>query len=139
MHRVLRPKGRCFVTSWVPFDRSPVISALFDAMHEAMPGMPFGAGKAPLGELSEMEAELREAGFDAIQTQTITHTMSLPSVEAFWESMLKSLAPMVLMRHRMGDGFQPFADKVFANLKRLMPEGSVEAEMTANLGIGTKS
>ena len=138
LHRVLKPNGRAFVTSWVPFDRAPVIAALFDAMREAMPGMPFGAGKAPLGELSEMEAELREAGFREVQTQTLTHVLELPDVEAFWVSILKSLAPLVLMKHRMGEAFAPFADKVFTNLKAHMPDRPVRAEMTADLGIGTK-
>ncbi len=138
MHRVLKPGGRAFVTSWAPFDSSPMISALFDATREALPGMPFGAGKAPLGELTEMASELRDAGFGNVRTQTITHVMELPSVDAFWESMLKSLAPLVLMKQRMGEAFAPFADKVFANLKTHVPQGPIRAEMTANLGIGTK-
>lgn len=138
MHRVLKPGGRTYVTSWVPLDRAPVIAALFESIQEALPGMPFSAGKAPLGELAELETELTQSGFRDVRTQTLTHVLHVESLETFWQSVLKSLAPLVLMRHRMGEAFAPFAAKVFANLKTHLPSGPVHVEMTANLGSGAK-
>ncbi len=138
LHRVLKPGGRAFVTSWVPFDRVPVMAAVLESLRVAMPNMPFGASKAPLGDAEEMRNEFEAAGFRDVQTQTLKHELVLPDAEALWTSLQKSLAPLVLVKHKLGEGFAPLGDKIFAELKRLLPGGPVRAEMIANLGIGTR-
>ena len=138
LYRVLKPGGRAFVTSWAPLDRVPVMAAVFDSVRAAMPSMPFGANKARLEELDEMRNEFEAAGFRDVETQTLTHALVLPDVEALWASLQKSLAPLVLLQHKLGPGFAPIGAKIFAELKRVLPSGPQRAEMTANLGIGTR-
>jgi len=138
LHRVLKPQGKALVASWVPFDRAPAIAAVFEALQAAMPNLPFGAGKAPLGELSEMQSELEAAGFRRVETRQVTHVLEAPSADAFWESMKKSLAPVVLLQHKLGDAFQPIGEKMLAHLRSTLGQGAMRAEMTANFGLGVK-
>jgi len=138
LHRVLKPGGRAFVTSWAPLDRVPVMAAVFDSIRAAMPNTPFGGNKAPLGELDEMRGEFEAAGFREVETRTLTHELVVPDVDALWTSLQKSLAPVVLLKHKLGAGFAPLGDRILEELKRVLKAGPVRAEMIANLGIGTR-
>lgn len=138
LHRVLKPKGKALIASWVPFDRAPAIASVFEALRAGMPDLPFGAGKAPLGELSELEAELAEAGFAQVETYQVTHAIETPNADAFWQSMQKSLAPLVLLQHKLGEAFKPIGEKMYAHFKATHGDGPMRAEMTANFGVGIK-
>ncbi len=139
LHRVLRPGGKALVASWVPFDRVPLMSATMESMREALPGMPFGGGKAPMGTHAEIVEEMSSAGFQDIRCTEVAHTMTFPDLESYWAGMLKSLAPLVLLRHRMGDAFESFQAQTFENLRAKIDPSCTSAVLTANFGIGTKA
>ena len=102
LRRVLVPGGCVAVASWQPFDTVPLITELFTALGELMPGLPFGKNKAPLGEADEMRGEMREAGFESITVYEIVHPNTAPTLAAWWSGMRRSLAPIVLLEDKLG-------------------------------------
>jgi ubiquinone/menaquinone biosynthesis C-methylase UbiE len=136
LRRVLAPGGRVVVASWQPFDRVPLIAELFVALAELMPGLPFGKSKAPLGEPDEMRDEMRDAGFEAIVVHEIAYPSHSPSLEAWWSSMRRSLAPIVLLENKLGkSAIDDIEVKLLARLEGLFGPGPQEAIMRANAGL----
>jgi SAM-dependent methyltransferase len=137
--RVVVPGGRVVVASWQPMDRVPLLTELFAALRAALPGLPFGGAKAPLGEADEVRAEMGAAGLRDVAVQAVSHASDAPSMDAFWASTEKSLAPLVLLRNRLGEGaYASVAERVRAHLGRTFGEGPQRLEMVANLGVGTR-
>lgn len=138
--RVLRPGGRAVVSSWRPFVHVPPIKAAFDFLVELMPELPFGKSKAPLGEPEEFEAELRDAGFTAVEVHSVAHASTASSPAAFWHSMARSTAPFLLLRRRIGEErWNDLSDKILARMTERFGTGPLEVEMQALLGTGTKA
>jgi ubiquinone/menaquinone biosynthesis C-methylase UbiE len=138
--RVLRPGGRAVVSSWRPFDTVPPIKAVFEVLLELMPELPFGKSKAPLGEPEEFRAELESAGFSNVEVHTVSHKSTASSVGAFWTSMARSTAPLVLLRRRLGEErWATLAESIQAKLAARFGEGPLEIEPFALLGMGTKA
>jgi ubiquinone/menaquinone biosynthesis C-methylase UbiE len=138
LRRVLRPGGRAVVASWQPFDRVPLIAELFVALAELMPGLPFGKSKAPLGEPDEMRDEMREAGFESVAVHEIAYSTNSPSLEEWWSSMRRSLAPIVLLENKLGKAaIDELERNILARLERRFGNGPQVAIMRANAGLGT--
>src|SRR6266545_1828569 len=77
--RLLRPGARAVVSSWVPF----------------------AGGRFPLSTPEEIRAELSAAGFRVVSVETVSQQLNAASFEAFWETMLRTNAPLALIRHRL--------------------------------------
>ena len=138
--RVLRPGGRAVVSSWRPFDTVPPIKAVFEVMLELMPELPFGKNKAPLGEPEEFRAELETAGFSAVDVRMVSHKETASSVGAFWTSMARSTAPLVLLRRRIGEErWTALSESILAKLTARFGTGPLDIEPFALLGMGTKA
>jgi ubiquinone/menaquinone biosynthesis C-methylase UbiE len=138
LHRVLKPNGRAAVASWQPLDQVPLIEQLFTSLAELMPGLPFGQNKAPLGQADEMRDELRQGGFSQIEVHELAHEHSATSVDAWWDSMQRSLAPVVLLKKQMGEPFQAIAEGVRKSLKEKFGNGPQRVVFRAHLGLGTR-
>ncbi len=136
--RVLRPGGRAVVSSWQPMTRVPVLVAVFEALAAELPNMPFGDGKGPLSDPEDMRRELSDAGFTNVEVVESVHAFDMPDIDALWASMRRSLAPLVLLEHRIGtEAFAPIA----AGMQRRLREGyrgALHVEMPAWLGLGHK-
>lgn len=138
LHRVLKPRGKVAVASWQPMDRVPLIAELFTSLSALLPGLPFGQNKAPLGEPAEMREEMRLGGFEAVEVHELAHGHTSPSVDAWWDSMQRSMAPVVLLKNRMGAAFTPIGEGVRTRLKDKFGNGPQEAVFHANLGVATR-
>jgi ubiquinone/menaquinone biosynthesis C-methylase UbiE len=137
LHRVLEPGGRVVVTSWQPMERVPLIAALFRVLAELMPGLPFGKSKAPLGEPDEMRDEMRAAGFEPVEVFELAHSVVAPSLAAWWASMRRSMAPLLLLEQKIGAAaFAELEAKILAGLDREFGAGPQVATMIANAGLG---
>jgi ubiquinone/menaquinone biosynthesis C-methylase UbiE len=136
--RVLSPGGRALIASWQPMTRVPVLVSLFEALAAELPSMPFGDGKGPLSDPDDLRRELSQAGFTRVEVREVTHAFEMPSIEALWASMRRSLAPLVLLEHKMGtEAFAPIA----AGMERRLTEryqGAQRIAMPAWLGLGHK-
>lgn len=139
LHRVLVPGGRVVVSSWQPIDKLALYLELFGALGALLPNMPFSAGKAPLGVPSEFAAEMTDAGFVDVVVHEISHASHYASMTAFWASAEKSLAPLVLLRARLGEAaYAPVAEGVFSRLRASFGDGPQTLTMSANLGVGRR-
>lgn len=137
LHRVLRPGCRAVVSSWAPF-RMP-FALIMEAIRELLPGLPFGQGKAPLGEPDEFAQEMREAGFRDVHIHQITHVQMAPSLRAFWNSAQRSSAPLVLLQNKLGEqGWRDVEQGVYHRLRDALGEGELQIQFAAYLGVGVK-
>jgi SAM-dependent methyltransferase len=135
MRRVLRPGGRAIVSSWVPFDGP--FGELLKTAREFIPALPLGGGPPPLGSPDEIRGELSAAGFTAVDVETVEHQLSAPSFDAFWDSMERTNAPLVLLKHRLGARWTDLAPKIRARVRATLGDGPLVVGHGAHLGIGT--
>ena len=137
LHRVLRPGGRAVVSSWHPMSTVPVMAELFAALAAELPQVPFGDGKGPLIDPDDLRREMSDAGFE-VQIESRRHGFEAPSAEELVNQLLRSMAPLVLLEHRLGkEAFRP----VVAGLRRRLEEahpGPIEVQMSAWLALGTR-
>jgi ubiquinone/menaquinone biosynthesis C-methylase UbiE len=136
MKRVLRPGGVAVVSSWRPFSEAPLLAALMDAIAEQLPELPFGKSKAPMGEVGEVLAEMTAAGFSDVHVESVAHSMEAADMAAFWSSMERTMAPVVLLRKRMGDAWAPVGARILASLSARFGTGPQSGLMPALLGVG---
>jgi SAM-dependent methyltransferase len=135
MRRVLRPGGRAIVSSWVPFDGP--FGELLKTARELIPGLPLGGGRPPLADPDEIRGELAAAGFASVAVETVTHQLTAPSFDAFWDSMERTNAPLVLLKHRLGPRWAELAPKIRARVRTTLGDGPLVLGRGAFLGIGT--
>ncbi len=137
--RVLKPGGCAVISTWVPVERVPTMHQLWTIVGELLPNLPFGGGKAPLGEPDEIRLEMAAAGFVETSVHSIGHTLSFPSVAAFWQSMLRSSPPLALLREKLGEKeWTVFNQSALARLSEKLGEGVIRAEWPALIGLGRK-
>lgn len=139
LHRVLVPGGRVAISSWQPMSRIAIYVELFGALGELLPNLPLGGGSPPLGQPEEAIAELSAAGFVDVEVHELAHAMDYPSLDAFWASVEKSLAPLVLIRARLGEeAYAPVGRGVLERLRARFGDGPVSLTMYANLGVARR-
>jgi SAM-dependent methyltransferase len=138
LHRVLVPGGRAVVSSWAPLVGA--FAQVMDSMRTHLPGPPAAQGPSPLSDPQTFAVELAAAGFSDVAVHTVTHKMTSPSVSAFWATVQRATAPVVLMRRKLGEpAWAPVAAAVQADLERTLGKGPVEDQATAYLGTGIKA
>ena len=136
LKRVLRPGGRVVLSSWPPAERVPLMNTIFLALRELNPGTP--DLPTPLGDPADYERELGAAGFTNLRVETKTVVMRAPSLDALWQSLSKSLAPLVVMRKFMGEErFVAVERSIRKKLEERFGTGEQRFEMTAWLGAAT--
>jgi SAM-dependent methyltransferase len=140
LYRTLKPGGVAAITSWQPMERFALLSDIYVALRDLLPDMPFGQGRAPLGELEEIRAEMQEAGFVDIRTEDVSACAEADSLDLAWDFMCRGSAPFALLRRNIGD--QRWA-RVEQGIKQSLLEkygpGPQVLTMVANLGIGRRS
>lgn len=139
LHRVLRPGGVAFVSSWQPMERFALLSDLFALLKQLLPGLPFGNNKAPLGEPAELEQEFADAGFKETGTDLVSAQAELPTLDETWEMLHRGSAPFALLRRNLGEAtWLDIEAKVKDGLAQKYGTGPQTVTMTANLGWGRK-
>lgn len=104
LQRVLVPGGRLVVATWAPVSRSPLMSAMFGALAVVDPGI-----SAPVYSPQSLEnpewlaGELRAAGFADVNVHEHTVSLSFNTAAELWTRMVRSSAPIGLMRKRLGE------------------------------------
>lgn len=140
MHRVLAPGGFGVIASWQPMERFAMLSDVFVALRSLLSNMPFGDGKAPLGDPQEIVREMSAAGFQSVTVREISATAEAPSLELAWAFMLRGSAPFALLRRNIGEAvWQDVERGIVEQLRRKYGSGAQRVTMVANLGIGQKS
>jgi ubiquinone/menaquinone biosynthesis C-methylase UbiE len=134
MKRVLKPGGRAVVASWIPFDGP--FNALFQAASEIIPGLPTSGGFA-LSDEQSMVREMSEAGLANVAVHRVAQELKAPSFDAFWNSMERTNAPLVLIKHRVGaERWRTLGPKIRERVAATLGDGPLTLGRGAFLGIG---
>ncbi|HEU0029780.1 MAG TPA: class I SAM-dependent methyltransferase [Kofleriaceae bacterium] len=144
--RVLAPGARAVVSSWQPLETNPALAVMFAALRDVMsaiaPAMP--GGGAPGGGAQEMPLVTDEAcraemsaSFDDVTVRLVEHRVDYPSTQAMWESIVRTMAPITLLKHRLGDRFGEVDRRVLAAMTDQLGAGAGALTMRAWLTVGT--
>lgn len=140
LRRVLRPGGRALVSSWCTLDDIPLFRAMMDAVREAMframgsPPQPQPAG--PLTTADECRAEM-SAAFADVEVHQVATTQHAASADALWDNLVRTMAPIVLMKKNLGERFAAVDQAARAALRRVAGDGPASVTLTANFTVGT--
>lgn len=141
LKRVLRPGGSLVVSSWAPLTRAPLMDAMFGALRAADPTMPPPSyDPNSLENPARLTAELREAGFAGVAVHEHSATLTFASVDDFWSRMVRSSAPLLMLRDRLGE--QVWAERsqtARAFLLREYGDRPAPLSTTAWLGVARRS
>jgi ubiquinone/menaquinone biosynthesis C-methylase UbiE len=139
LFRVLRPGGTAIVSSWAPVAESPLMRMMFGAFAAADPSIQEPEPNVLSLENPEIFAtELRRAGFAGVSIQRHSTTFTFDSAEEMWQTMVRSSAPLVVMRRTVGEQVW---DERSASMKAYLEENyrpNRPLSTTAFLGIGHK-
>jgi SAM-dependent methyltransferase len=139
IHRVLRPGGRVLVASWATPDRNTVLGVGMEGLRSALPDLPRPAGPLPTQVPEICAAELRSAGFCDVNTTLVTVGVNFESVDAYWRTMQRAGAPMVLLRKKMGEeAFEDAARRAREHIRGKLGTGSVALGAEAIFTSGTR-
>jgi ubiquinone/menaquinone biosynthesis C-methylase UbiE len=140
LHRVLRPGGQVLVSSWAPVEKSSAMQALFGALRAADPTRP-----APQTDITSLEnpevfeRELRDAGFQDVRVEAVEHGLEAPSVEAFWQEIVRGAAPMALLRRKLGEPEWARQEQVaLDHLRRTLGDSPPRLSSTAYVAVARR-
>jgi SAM-dependent methyltransferase/uncharacterized protein YciI len=139
IHRVLRPGGRVLVASWATPDRNTVLGSGLEGLRAALPDLPRPPGPLPTQVPETCASEVRSAGFRDVATTHVTVDVTFESVDAYWKTMQRAGAPMVLLRKKLGDdAFEDAARKAREHLRGKLGTGQVTLAAAAIFTSGTR-
>lgn len=141
LFRVLKPGGVAVVSSWAPLAESTLMSLMFGAIRAADPTLP-----APQKDMLSLEneelfaEELARAGFVDVKVHEHEATFERAPADKLWERMVRSSAPLAVMRKRLGE--EEWAKQAVIAQKYIaeqMADESLVLRTKAYLGFGRKS
>lgn len=103
IYRTLKTGGTIAVTSWVPVDQSPAMQVMFGALRVMKSEIP--EPQRAIGSLENPEVfrqEMQDAGFREVKIARVAKEFPVDTISAFWEGMVKSSAPIQMLKHSMG-------------------------------------
>lgn len=143
LRRVLAPGARAVVSSWAPIDSIPMFRAMFGTLQATMKSLlgdnapQPGAAINPLSTPDLCQTEM-SAAFSDVQVHTIDHGVQYESADAYWASVERTMAPLVLTRRKLGEAhWGQVSDAVRAALRDVAGPGPVTPMMRAYLSVGT--
>jgi len=141
LHRVLKPGGRACVSSWLPLSDVPAMQWMFGAVMAIMPASPGQEPPAPsLEDPALFAAEMEQAGFRSVHVERCSQTIPMPDLTDFWDTMVKSSAPITLLRSEVGEEkWTELNKEAFEHLRQTRPENLESFTMEAWLGLGEKA
>ncbi|HEY1385307.1 MAG TPA: methyltransferase domain-containing protein [Dongiaceae bacterium] len=137
LRRVLRPRCRAVVGSWAPYQGA--FLTLMQSLSAVLPDFPFKNAGWPLSDVDVFAREMEAAGFRDVAIHSVTHGKTAPSPAELWASAQRTMAPVVLLRQRMGaERWTGIAARIAERLRGELGEGPVDVSLTAHLGVGSK-
>jgi len=123
------------VSSWVPFVGP--FAAVMDSVRELLPGLPVGGGSPVWGKPEDIISEMTTAGFVDVNVETVVHELVADSFAELWGLLLRTNAPMVLLRHRIGEAqWAEVAPKIAERVKKTLGDGRIVVGRGALFGRG---
>jgi SAM-dependent methyltransferase len=138
LRRILRPGGRAVISSWQPMDRSPALAGMIAALEQALPSESAPPRQTPPLVTAEACRAEMERSFDEVEVRPVSTRVPFRSAAALWESMERSMPPVVLTRHRLGEqAWAPISGRVRDSLADRLGTGPVTLDLHAWLSVGT--
>ena len=137
LRRILRRGARAVVSSWQPMERSRALSTLFTAVQQALP--PGAAPPRPPPPLETEEAcrAEMEASFGEVMVHPVSVQAPFPSAAAMWESIERTMAPLVLTRRALGEAtWAAVSARARGALAESLGGGPVALDLNAWLTVG---
>src|SRR3954454_7001245 len=104
---------------------------------ELIPGLPSG-GVLPLADEDAIRKEMTEAGLTSVAVHRASHELKAPSFDAFWDSMQRTNAPLVLIKHRLGAArWQELGPKIRERVRGTLGDGPLTLGRGAFIGVGS--
>ena len=80
-----------------------------------------------------------DAGFEDISVREVIHGFDVPSSDELFTSMQRSMAPVAMMKAKLGPAWPPIESAVREDLRAQLGAGPLRADFIANLGLATRS
>lgn len=140
IHRVLKPGGSAVVSSWADITQSSLMMLVFGALSAADPSRPQPKYDPNSLENPELLAsEMKAGGFVDVVVHTCNHEFDAPEPAALWDSMVRSSAPLVMLRKKLGEEeWAVQAQKAKAFLTGKLASGPSKLNTRALLAVGYK-
>ena len=132
LRRVVRPGGPVVIGSWHPMSEVPALTAVLEAIADAT-GMAGGGVPAPLATEADIREEFAAAGYTDVAIHTVTYAIEAHSAAEFFAALERTLAPLVLLRHFMGDAWPATRERIAASVVARLGDAPVRAPMPAFL------
>lgn len=140
MVRVLKPAGRCVVSSWNT--RSRLLAPVAAAMEKLMPGSPPAqALSAPpaLGEPAEFKPQFERVGLHEVEVHEVTYALELPSRDVYVRRFPRANpAGIVMQKVLPPQAFAALAAQIEAELADEFGDGPIALQGVANIASGVK-
>jgi len=134
MKRILKPGGRAVISSWIPFDGP--FGLLMKTAGELIPDLPSG-GVLPLADEETVRTEMTAAGLTNVAVHQAAMELKAPSFDAFWSSMERTNAPLVLIKHRLGaERWRELGPKIRERVRGTLGDGPLTLGRGAFIGVG---
>ncbi|HSD88950.1 MAG TPA: methyltransferase domain-containing protein [Kofleriaceae bacterium] len=143
LRRVLAPGGRAVIGSWTRIEDVPAMAAMFASLRSTMKILLGDAAPAPGNQempLSTEElcrAEMAQS-FADVEVHRVSHPQQFPTSDAFFGQLERTMAPLVLMRQRLGeDKWTTISTNAKDALRSVLGSGPAEVGLTALITVGT--
>lgn len=140
VRRALRPGGRFLFNVWDSLERNRATELLADTLADLFPDNPPDFfRRVPFGyhDKARIEADLRAAGFERIESETVEKHSRLPSARDAAIGLVQG-SPLRNELEALGEGALARAtDAVAAALEDAEGPGGVDAEMSAHVFVTT--
>jgi ubiquinone/menaquinone biosynthesis C-methylase UbiE len=137
--RVVRSGGRAVIATWTPLEDVSFFKEVFAKLQAELPHIPFGASKMPLTDPDDLRDEMANAGFRDVVVHRVVHTEPRSSVDAIWERLGRSMAPLVLLRRGLGEeAWGRLGEAMRARLVECFGSEPEPISLAANIGVGVR-
>lgn len=142
LRRVLEPNAKAVVTSWPGLDESPLFAAVFGAMRDALiaAGVHSTATPPVLPGLTTVDDFYREmsVSFRDVAISRVAHTALFPSIEELASSLIRTIAPIAIVRETIGfERFIPIDAAIRDAIARYLGSAPPAIELNALFGVGS--
>ncbi len=136
LYRVLRPHGEAVVSSWAPFDQSPLLRLVLEALGGPPTERP---AKPGLEDPSVFEQEMKEAGFVDVRVEPVSHAMTVDDVRSFWHGMVRGVVPIALLKRKSdAEEWARLEAAATRHIADALPKLPVKLQSAAYLAFGRK-
>ncbi|WNJ18795.1 class I SAM-dependent methyltransferase [Pontibacter sp. G13] len=140
LKRVLRPKGRAFVSGWAGPDRFEAFSLFIQSIQRALPNLERPSTPPPifsLANLNSFKVQMEAAGFKRVEVGYATREVQVAQPEDLWAMLTVGAPPVKMLFNQIGEeGKGEVHDALMEILKERYGNGRITLSNTATYATG---